>query len=126
MNITPAKIEKLVKNFYSKVNNDEMLGYVFNDVAKVDWQTHIPMLCKFWNSVLLQTGEYRDNAYQKHVDLSAKTKISTKHFERWLAIFTEQVNADFDEDEAKFILSKAHIIARSLKMGVLTPPTNIS
>jgi len=81
MNIAPQKIEKIVKKFYTKVNKDDFLSYVFNDVAKVDWETHIPKLCKVWNSVLLQTGEYKDNAYQKHVDLPVETSIYSKHFD---------------------------------------------
>ena len=30
-------IEKLVNAFYDKVKKDDTIGYLFNDVAKVNW-----------------------------------------------------------------------------------------
>ena len=32
-----ADIERLVNTFYDKIRGDEMLGFIFNDVAKTDW-----------------------------------------------------------------------------------------
>ena len=31
-----ADIERLVNTFYDKVRRDELLGFIFNDVAKTD------------------------------------------------------------------------------------------
>lgn len=117
--ITKENITKFVKHFYEHVDQDPLLGPVFNDVAGVDWQVHIPKLCQFWNSVLLQTGEYKGNAFQKHVDLAKMTLIEQQHFDRWLALFARQAHKDFDEASAEFIISRAHTIAGSLKRGVL-------
>ena len=119
--ITPNNIEVFITRFYAKVNRDELLSPIFNQVAEVDWNEHIPKICKFWNSVLLKTGEYRGNAYQKHIDLTQMTSIDMKHFDRWLELFSKQAYIDFSESDAEFVISKAQTIARSLKMGVLTP-----
>ena len=31
-------IELLVNTFYDKVRNNPVLGYIFDDVAKIDWE----------------------------------------------------------------------------------------
>ncbi|QLE78905.1 group III truncated hemoglobin [Francisella sp. Scap27] len=119
MNISSQQIEIFIKQFYVKVNEDTLLSPIFNDVAKVDWLEHIPKLIKFWNSVLLKTGEYSGNAYQKHVVLASHADIQEIHFKRWLNLFEEQAKLHFDDDAAKNIIAKASNIASSLKLGVL-------
>ena len=33
----------LINTFYEKVKRDEVIGYIFNDVAKVNWEKHLPV-----------------------------------------------------------------------------------
>ena len=33
----------LINRFYEKVKKDEVIGYIFNDVAKVNWEKHLPV-----------------------------------------------------------------------------------
>ncbi|HEX8327628.1 MAG TPA: hypothetical protein VF629_08810 [Hymenobacter sp.] len=47
---TEADIVKLVDTFYARVNEDALLRPVFNDVAQVDWATHLP-LCTIFGAV---------------------------------------------------------------------------
>ena len=37
-----ADIERLVNTFYEEIRGDEMLGFIFDDVAKTDWVAHLP------------------------------------------------------------------------------------
>jgi len=46
-------IEQLVRSFYDKVNTDDTIGYIFNDIAKVNWEKHFPVMFDFWENVLL-------------------------------------------------------------------------
>lgn len=41
-NKTFEDIKTLFDRFYDKVNRDELLGPIFNNVAKVEWATHLP------------------------------------------------------------------------------------
>ncbi|MDG1262954.1 MAG: group III truncated hemoglobin [Flavobacteriales bacterium] len=63
-------IKLLVNTFYEKVGKDELIGYLFNDVAKVHSESHLPKMVRFWSSVLLGAAEYKGNPMQKHVELS--------------------------------------------------------
>jgi hemoglobin len=37
-------IERLVNAFYERVQEDEMLGFIFNDIARIDWAEHLPKM----------------------------------------------------------------------------------
>ena len=45
-------IEKLVNSFYDKIKSDVVIGYMFNDVAKVNWEKHLAIMYNFWENIL--------------------------------------------------------------------------
>ena len=55
---TREDIELLVISFYDKVKADDTIGYIFNDVAKVNWEKHLPVMFDFWENILFFTGGY--------------------------------------------------------------------
>ena len=54
-------IEKLINAFYDKVKVDEVIGYFFNDVAKVNWEIHLPKMYDFWENILFYTANFEGN-----------------------------------------------------------------
>lgn len=122
MNELKKDIENLVRHFYQRVNEDELLSPIFNQVAQVDWENHIPLLCKFWNNILLKTNEYHGNAYMKHVLIGQQTQIKEAHFIRWLDLFQEEAKKHLPPEIAQDIIHKASLIAQSLKYGMLNKP----
>lgn len=116
--LTKEHIKKLVTHFYKKVQEDELLSPIFNDIAKVDWTHHIPLICQFWNSIMIKTQEYQGNVYIKHVFLGKKTKIQDIHFSRWLLLFQQDAKKHLPESAAHEIGQRASLIARSLKLGM--------
>ncbi|MBX3709497.1 MAG: group III truncated hemoglobin [Gammaproteobacteria bacterium] len=118
--LTTEHIKNLVAHFYQRVQHDEILDPIFNDVAKVDWDHHIPLICQFWNSIMLKTNEYHGNAYRKHVILGEKTQLTEKHFSRWLLLFKEESLKHLPTQEAYVIVEKANLIAESLKIGAIS------
>ena len=34
----------LVNTFYNSVKENKTLGYIFNDVAKIEWESHLPKM----------------------------------------------------------------------------------
>lgn len=118
--LTTEHIKNLVTNFYQKIQRDEILGPIFNDIAKVNWDHHIPLICQFWNSIMLKTNEYHGNAYRKHVILGEETPLTKTHFARWLAIFQEEAFKYLPAQAAQLITEKAFMIAESLKIGAIS------
>jgi len=101
---TREDIRELVENFYSKVKKDDIIGEIFNDVLVFRWDTHIPIMIDFWESVLLGTGSYKGNTMRVHIELNKVHPLTPEHFERWKKLFFETLDAHFIGpvvDEAK-------------------------
>src|SRR4051812_13397561 len=94
---TAEDIRTLVDSFYEKVPRDELLAPIFNDVARVDWAEHLPIMYRFWESMLLGAGTYQGAAFPKH----ALLPLQKEHFTRWLTLFVETVNAHFTGPKAE-------------------------
>lgn len=100
-----ADIELLINTFYDKVRENQRIGYIFNDVAKVDWDAHLPVMYDFWETNLFGTQRYSGNPMTKHLALSRQTALTEEHFNEWLRLFTDTVDALFSgetADDAKF------------------------
>lgn len=112
---TRADIEHLIDTFYDRVKADPVIGYIFNDIARVDWPRHLPVMYDFWEFLLLGGKHYLGNPIQKHFDLHAKHPLTAEHFDRWLELFQTAVDDLFagpTADDAKF---RAYSIAETWK-----------
>lgn len=85
-------IAELLTDFYGRAFRDEMLGHVFVDVAQMNLEAHLPVICDFWQTVLFQSGTYRRNALRPHLLLHAKAHLEPAHFERWLELWCAAVD----------------------------------
>lgn len=100
-------VRLLVDMFYQKVNQDALLSPVFNDIARVDWLSHMPKMYSFWGTLLLGEASYRGSPFDKHLPLP----IDAKHFDRWMALFVETVDQHFRGNKAEEAKQKAQSIA---------------
>lgn len=111
--IDEAMIERLVRTFYGRVQQDPLIGPVF--MAKIaDWESHMIRLCAFWSSVVLMSGRYHGQPMQKHVHLP----IEGRHFDRWLSIFEATAAEVCPPGAAAHFVARARRIADSLEMGI--------
>ena len=106
-----ADIELLLNTFYEKVRKDDTIGFIFNDIAKVNWEHHIPIICDFWETLLLGASSYTKNAMQVHYSLNRIVPLEEKHFQRWLQLFSETVDDLFSGNMAMQAKTKARSIA---------------
>ncbi len=90
---TAEAIDTLVRRFYADVAVDDVLGPMFNDVARVDWSEHIPKLAAFWRRALLSRPGYEGNPYRVHQLVHAKRPMTPEHFVRWLELFHDVVDS---------------------------------
>jgi hemoglobin len=86
---TPEEIAEMVRRFYADVAQDDLLGPMFNDVARVDWSEHLPKLTAFWCRALLDLQGYTGNPFRSHAAVHGKRAFTPAHFERWLELFHE-------------------------------------
>jgi hemoglobin len=105
---TKDDIVLMVDSFYAKVNEDDILAYVFNDFAQVDWDIHLPKMYAFWNTLIFAKKDYKGNPFAHHIPLP----IQKEHFIRWLALFEDTMNQLFEGPIAETTKARARLIAR--------------
>ncbi|HEV7168939.1 MAG TPA: group III truncated hemoglobin [Micrococcaceae bacterium] len=113
-----SDIAKLVEEFYRRAFADPLIGPIFTDIAKMDLAHHLPIMCDFWETVLFRAGLYRRNALQVHLVLSALFPLQQEHFERWLALWVENVDEHFAGPKADLAKVQAERIAGSIHRRV--------
>ena len=103
-------VKNFVDSFYSKVKFDTIIGPVFAArIPEENWPIHLERMYSFWNTVLFKAHDYRGNAFSKHASLP----LESKHFQRWLQLFSETIDDNFQGDKAEEAKQRAN------KMGAL-------
>lgn len=113
-----SDIEHLVNSFYDKVKKDDLIGYIFNDVAQVDWPHHLPIMYNFWEMVLFGTGPYKGDPMTKHIQLNQLTKLEPQRFDRWKQLFFATIDEHFEGEKATEAKLRAENIARLMAYKV--------
>lgn len=113
-------IELLVNTFYDKVKTNKIIGHIFNDVAKVDWEHHLPKMYSFWASLLLGEHCFSGNPMQKHIALSKLTTMSEVEFSEWLSFFIQTTDELFEGEKAEEAKTRAANIARLMLHKIQT------
>src|SRR5690606_39524850 len=88
---TPGEIAEMVRRFYADVAMDDLLGPMFEDVARVDWSEHLPKLTAFWCRALLGLPGYTGNPFRAPLEVHRQEPFTPAHFERWLSLFRDTV-----------------------------------
>lgn len=100
-------IKVMVDSFYDKVNQDELLGPIFNNIANTDWDHHLPKMYSFWNTLIFGVTDYKGQPFPVH----AKLPLIKEHFNRWLELFTVNMDENFQGKNAEIAKFKAGNIA---------------
>jgi len=111
-------LELLLERFYDILLSNPEMHHIFIDVAKIDMRHHLPTITDFWEQVLFQTGNYKKNVMQLHVELNEKAKLSSDHFQTWLKTFESTVNQNFSGENADKIITRALSIATIMQIKI--------
>lgn len=110
-------IEKLISAFYEKMLADSILGFIFTDIAKVNLDHHLPVICDFWENVLFNKPVYKrgSEVVDVHLDLNKKIWLKRGHFRRWLYLFCSTVDDLYDGATADRAKERAASIAQIIQ-----------
>ncbi len=109
--LNEVDIKRLVDEFYTKVIADKTLGYIFTDVAKVNWEKHLPIMYGFWSANLLGTSAYKGYLIDAHFKLNDKVTLTEEHFDGWKQLFNETVDELFVGETAELAKGRAKSVA---------------
>lgn len=116
--VSKNDIVLLVNTFYEKVQKDEAIGFIFNDIAKVNWEKHLPIMYDFWENTLFFTGTYSGNPVQLHTGLHQLMPLTIAHFDQWTYLFNQTVDELFEGEKANLAKQRAYSIALVLQQKI--------
>jgi hemoglobin len=108
---TRQDIIALVDGFYDRVRADDLIGPIFDGIARVDWAAHLPKMYDFWEAVLFGAGNFKGNPMAVHRALARQAPLTSDAFDRWLALFRETVDERFAGAVAEDAKDRAQRIA---------------
>lgn len=89
--IDRGSVEKLVRQFYTKVLKDDLISRYFlialgDDLKNDKWYEHLKILENFWIGLMIGEGRYRGDPFTPHIFLGG---LTTEMFARRVALFRE-------------------------------------
>ncbi|WP_211093221.1 MULTISPECIES: group III truncated hemoglobin [Flammeovirga] len=108
----------LVNTFYEKVRAHEELGPFFDEIVKINWDTHLPRMYDFWESNLFFVSKYKGNPVVVHQNVDKKGTIEQKHFGFWLQLWFNTIDELFDGENAQLLKSRARNMSHMLFMKI--------
>lgn len=111
-------IQLLVNNFYDKVKQDDVIGFIFNTIIGSDWSYHLPVMYSFWGTVLLNEEGYKGNVMGKHLALDKQIPLEQAHYDRWIQLWEETVDSLFTGNVANTAKEKARLMIQLIAVKV--------
>ncbi|MCF6279046.1 MAG: group III truncated hemoglobin [Flavobacteriaceae bacterium] len=112
-------IKLLVDTFYDKVQKNNKLDYFFNTVAQLDWESHLPKMYDFWETILFHKAVYKGNPMKKHIALHQLATLKKENFDTWLVLFGATVDELFKGKLAEQIKIRATSIATAIQLNTV-------
>lgn len=91
-----SDIKLLVDSFYEKIRKDDLLSPIFNGIIQDRWPQHLQKMYAFWQTVLLKEHTYFGSPFAPH----AKLPVEQEHFERWIELFFQTIDEQFEGEKA--------------------------
>ncbi|MGO1244741.1 MAG: group III truncated hemoglobin [Sphingobacterium sp.] len=104
---TVDDIKVLVDTFYGTVQKDHLIGPIFNEKLEGHWPAHLAKMYTFWQTILLDEHTYNGRPFPPHAQLP----IEKEHFERWLSLFNQTVDALYEGPTASEAKSRGSKMA---------------
>lgn len=113
---TREDVEFLVNQFYDEIVKDDLIGFFFTDISKIDLNKHLPKMYNFWESILLGNPVYEGQPMARHFPINDIAAMEEMHFNRWLQIWEKTIHNNFEGSTAEIAISRALNIARIMHL----------
>lgn len=109
-----SDLEALLRRFYGQVLVDEILAEPFTTVRTKGLESHLPVMCDFWQTVLFRAGLYTGSALHAHRAIHEQHPLGTRHFLRWLTLWENTIDQMYQGPVAEHAKIQAARIARAM------------
>lgn len=100
-------IREMVNHFYASVQEDDLIGPIFNGVIQDRWPEHLNKMYGFWQTILLNERAYSGSPFPPH----AKLPVNKSHFDRWIQLFKTAIFERFEGEKANEAVKRAEGMA---------------
>jgi hemoglobin len=107
-------VEVLLRRFYSQVFADDVLAEPFSELRAQGLESHLPVMCDFWETVLFRAGLYHGSALVVHRQLDLRHPLYARHFARWITLWEAAVDEMYGGPAADRAKVQAGRIARAM------------
>lgn len=93
-------IKLVVNTFYQHIQNNEVLGPIFEERIAGRWEQHLEKMYRFWQTILFNEHTYNGAPFPPH----ATMPIDESHFVIWVQNWTGTIDEFFSgaiAEEAK-------------------------
>jgi hemoglobin len=97
-------VKKVISTFTSSVEKDALISRYF---AHVNWGEQMPVMCKFWSTLLFRAGKFTGRPFPKHVALQG---LEERHYNRLTDLFNKAVSNYFSGEKAEMLKMKVRQI----------------
>jgi len=111
-------IEFLVDTFYKEVKKNEVIAFFFTEIIPLDFDTHLPKMYDFWESIIFKKASYTGNPMLTHIKLNRKSPLNPYHFEQWLLLWETTVLKHFSGDNATEAIQRAQQISQLIQFKI--------
>ncbi len=111
-------IELLVNEFYIRVKQDSVIGFVFTDIAKVNWEKHLPVMYDFFENMLFYTGSYTGNPMELHKHINRILPLNETHFKQWEYLFCKVADEFFEGPTVELVKQRAKSISAIMQIKI--------
>ena len=109
-----ADVEALLRRFYGQVLVDDILAEPFTQIRMNGLESHLPVMCDFWQTVLFRSGLYHGSAVRAHQPVHDRHALGARHFLRWLTLWSSTVDEMYQGPIAEHAKIQAARIARAM------------
>lgn len=107
-------VETLLRRFYGRVLVDDVLAEPFADIRMNGLESHLPVMCDFWETFLLRAGLYHGSAVRAHQAVHDRHGLGARHFLRWLSLWKNTVDEMYQGPTAEHAKIQAARVARAM------------
>lgn len=115
---TREDIILVMRKFYDKLLADDSINFFFTKVTLVDQhlEEHFDTLATFWEQALFLKGGYKNNMFQKHLDVHQKSPFNQEHYQTWLQHLHTTIDENFEGNNAEQMKTQALSMATIMQI----------
>jgi truncated hemoglobin YjbI len=111
--LTEDELDRLVRVFYSRALEDELIGPVFDSHVS-DWEHHYDIVRNFWSRAMLGTSRYGGSPFAPHLGMNLKPE----HFDRWVALFRDTATSVLKPAAARAVIARVEHMSVAFQAGL--------